>query len=324
MTFRANGIKRMQFLAGAVVAGMSATASRANAQSALTRLRIGTVASDSFAGVYFAQDMGFFQKAGLSVEIHTLRNGSAVSNAIAGGALDIGSATPITVANAVAHDVPLIIIAAGGLSTAKAPNTLLVVAQNSPVRVAKDLEGKAVAVTGIHGLADGGVDLWLEKNAVDPAKVPRIELIGGAMAAAIERGTVTAALMNEPARSIALKNGSFRIIGDPFLAIAPQVLTAAWYTTAAFAQQNPDVVRRFQGAIDAAQGWANAHHNESAPILAKYSNSDVDIIRGMARCVFADQLRASDIQPELDMAFKFGIIPKALKATDILARTALK
>ena len=324
MTSRMRRIQRAQFLAGALGAGLSVSASRAMAQPSLMKVRVGTVASDSFAGVYFAQDMGFFQKAGLVVEIQTLRNGSAVSTAIAGGALDIGSATPITVANAVARDVPLVVIAAGGLSTAKAPNTLLVVAQNSPVRVAKDLEGKTVAVTGIRALADGGVDLWLEKNGVDPAKVPRIELIGGAMAAAIERGTVTAALMNEPARSIALKNGSFRVIGDPFSAIAPQVLTAAWYTTTAFAQQNAEMVRRFQGAIDAAQLWANTHHDESAPILAKYANSDVDIIRGMVRCAFAVQLRATDIQPELDMAFKLGIIPKPVKAADLFARPVTK
>ncbi len=291
------------------------------AQSGPAKLRVGTVASDAFAGVYFAQDMGFFQKAGLAAEVQTLHNGSAVSAAIAGGALDVGSATPITVANAVARDVPFVIIAAGGLSTAKAPNALLVVAQNSLVRVAKDLEGKTVAVTGIRALADGLVDVWLTKSGVDPAKVPRIEMIGGAMAAAIERGTVAAALMNEPARSVALKTGNFRVIGDPFLAIGPQVLSASWYTTATFLQQSPDVVKRFQSAIAAAQLWANAHHNESAPILAKYANSDVEIIRGMVRCAFADQLRVSDIQPELDMAFKFGIIPKPMKASDLFARS---
>jgi NitT/TauT family transport system substrate-binding protein len=317
-------IKRRHFLAGALGAGLSAAASAASAQSFLAKIRVGTVASDSFAGAYFAQDMGFFQKAGLVADVQTFRNGSAVSAAIAGGALEIGSATPITVANAVARGVPLVIIAAGGLSTTKAPNTLLVVAQSSPVRTAKDLEGKTVAVTGIRALADGGIDLWLEKNGVVPSKVPRIEMIGGAMAAAIERGTVTAALMNEPARSIALKNGSFRVIGDPFSAIAPQVLTAAWYATAAYAQQNPDVVRQFQGAIESAQVWANAHQDESAPILAKYADSDLPIIRGMVRCAFADKLRASEIQPELDMAFKFGIIPRPIMAADLFVRPVSK
>lgn len=318
-----NIIQRSRFLAGAFGLGLSASTAGALAQSGPARLRVGTVASDSFAGAYFAQDMGFFQKAGLAVEVQTLNNGSAVSAAIVGGALDIGSATPITVANAVARDVPIVIIAAGGLSTAKAPNTLLVVAQNSSVRVAKDLEGKTVAVTGLRALADGGVDVWLAKNGVDPARVPRLEMIGGAMAAALERGTVTAALMNEPARSVALKTGNFRVIGDPFSAIAPQVLTATWYTTAAFLQQSPDVVKRFQSAIAGAQHWANAHHNESAPILAKYANTDADIIRGMVRCAFAEQLRASDLQPELDSAFKFGIIPKVMKATDLIARSTI-
>ena len=315
-------MRRSSFIAGAVGLGLTALGRSAEAQSDVVKLRVGTVASDSFAGAYFAQEMRFFAKAGLAVDVQTFPNGSAVSTAIVGNALDIGASTPITLANAFAHDVPFVMIAAGGLSTAKDPNTLLIVAQNGPIRDAKDLLGKTVAVTGVRALADALVNVWLTQNGVEATKVLRIEMPGGPMAAAIERGTVAAALINEPARSIALKSGNFRVLGNPTSAIAPQILSAAWFTTAAYLQQNADVVKRFQRAINEAQRWANTHRNESAPILAKYANGDVDIIRGMVRCEFADQLRVADIQPELDVAVKFGIIPKVVRASDLIGKAS--
>jgi len=294
---------------------------RASAQSGLSNVRVGTIASDSFAGAYFAQDRGFFEKARLTVELQTLANGSAISEAVIGSAIDIGSATPITLASAYAQNVRFAMLAAGGLSTAKSPNTALVVAKNSPVRVAKDLEGKVVAETGVRALAAALVDAWLARSGVDPTDVPRIEMPGAAMGAALERGTVAAALINEPARSIAMKSGNLRILADPTQAIAPQILSAIWFSTPAFLQQNPDIVKRFQSAIAAAQAWANTHHDESALILAKYAKTDVDVIRGMVRCPFADQLRVADIQPELDIAFRFGILPKAVQVTDLMLRS---
>jgi NitT/TauT family transport system substrate-binding protein len=313
-------IHRSQFLAGSFGLGAALLGTGVGAQSTLAKLRVGTVGSDSFAGAYFAQDMRFFEKVDLAVDVQTFPNGSAVSSAIAGNALDIGAATPITLANAVAHDVPFVMIAPGGLSTAKDPNTLLVVTQNSPARSARDLIGKTVAVTGVRALADALLNVWLTKQGVDATKVLRVEMPGGPMAAALERGTVAAALINEPARSLALKSGNFRVLGDPTSAIAPQILSAAWFTTAAYAQQNADLVKRFQSAMATAQHWANSHHDESAAILATYVKGNVDVIRGMVRCEFADQLRETDIQPELDVAYKFGIISKPVKARDFAAK----
>jgi NitT/TauT family transport system substrate-binding protein len=315
-------VRRSQFIAGTLGVGASLLGRSARAQSSLPKLRVGTVASDSFAGAYFAQDLGYFEKAGLAVDVQTFPNGSAVSSAIAGNALDVGAATPITLANAVAHDVPFVMIAAGGLSTAKDPNTLLVVARNSPIHSANDLVGKTVAVTGVRALADALLNVWLTKNGVDATKVSRVEMPGGPMAAAIDRGTVAAALINEPARSLALKSGNYRILGDPTSAIAPQILSAAWFTTAAYVRGNGDLVKRFQSAIAAAQHWANTHHDESAAILATYVKGNVDVIRGMVRCEFAEQLRIADIQPELNVAFKFGIIPRSVNAGDLMAKVS--
>lgn len=311
-------LQRSRFLAGSLTLLAAASAARA-ARAQTSNLRVGATANDTYAQAYYAQDMGFFKKAGLDVDLQTLNNGAAISAAIAAGALDVGVSTPVQLANAVARGVPFVLVAAGALETPKVPVGMVLVAKNGPLRTAKDLEGKTVAVNALKTLSESVLDLWLAQNGADTAKVHTVETTFSEMGAAIERGTVAAAVVSEPALSIALKSGTVRSLGDPFAAIAPQFLISGWFATTTFVQKSPDLVKKFQTAIGEAGRWANEHHNESAAILAKYAKMNVEVIRAMGRCPYTDQLRLSDIQPQLDVALKFGIIPKPMNAADLIA-----
>jgi NitT/TauT family transport system substrate-binding protein len=312
-------MRRSSFVAGASALGLAQRARPAGAQAPLN-LRVGATANDTYAQAYFALDGGFFSRAGLNVDLQTLNNGAAVSAAIAAGALDVGVSTPVQIANAVARGIPFVFVAAGALETPRVPAALVCVAKSGPLNAAKDLEGKAVAVNALKTLSEVGLDLWLAQNGADAAKVRTVEMIFSEMGASIERGTIAAGVISEPALSISLKRGSLRSLGDPLAAIAPQFLISGWFGTRDFVAKNPELVRRFQNAIRDAGHWANDHHNESAAILAKYAKMDLDVIRAMGRCPFTDQLRVTDIQPQLDAAFKFGVITKATNAADLIVR----
>ena len=101
-------------------------------------------------------------------------------------------------------------------------------------------------------------------------------------------------------------------------------MISGWFATREFVAKSPDLVKKFQTAMSETSRWANDHHAESGTILAKYTKMDVDIIHGMGRCPFADQLRAADIQPQLDVAAKFAIIPKPMSANDLLVTKAAR
>jgi NitT/TauT family transport system substrate-binding protein len=311
-------VERSRFLAGSLALLAAGAANGARAQGTLANLRVGATANDTYAQAYYALDLGFFQKAGLNVDLQTFNNGAAVSAAVAGGVLDVGISTPVQLANAVSRGIPFVLIAAGALETPKVPAGLMCVAKTGPLRNAKDLEGTVIAVTALKTLSEAALDLWLAQNGADVTKIRVVELTFAEMGPALERGTVAAALITEPALSNALKIGNVRSLGDPFLAVSPQFLLSGWFSTTTFVQKNPDVVKRFQSAIAEAGRWANDHHNESAVILAKYAKLEVSAIREMGRGVFTNALRASDIQPELDVAAKFGIIPKPMSAADLL------
>jgi NitT/TauT family transport system substrate-binding protein len=264
--------------------------------------------------------MGFFQKAGLNVELTTMNNGSAISAAVAAGAIDIGISTPVQLANAVTRGVPFVLIAPGALSNAQSPAGLVCVSPGSTIRTAKDLEGKAVAVSSLKSGQELALDAWLTRNGADYTKVHTIETVISDMGPAVERGTVAAAVISDPALTSALRTHSVRAIGDPFAAVSPEFLISGWFSTVTFVEENADAVKRFRSAIQQAGNWANSHHSESAVILSKYAKMDVDVIRGMNRALFANALRPADIQPQLDAGLQFGILTKPVAAADLIGR----
>lgn len=312
-------VRRADFLAGSLALTLAGI-SEADGQPQPLPIRVGATPNDTYAQAYYAADRGFFHAAGLDATVQTLNNGAAVAAAVASGALDVGVSTPVNLANAYARDVPFTMIAAGALETPKTPAGLVCAARNGPIRAARDLEGKAVAQNALKTLAEVSFDIWMRKNGADPASVRMVEMPFSAMGPALERGTVAGAVISEPALSVALATGRFRSLGDPFSAIAPKILISAWFATVPFVQQNPERVRRFREAITAAGAWANAHHDDSAIVLAKYTKMDVGVIKAMSRAPYTARLDVAEIQPELDVAATSGLLPRPVSAVTLISR----
>lgn len=311
-------MRRTVFVLGSLALGAAGLPKRARAQAQPLSLRIAMTPNENYASGYFAQDMGFFTRAGLNVAVTTMGNGAAIAAGIVGGSIDLGTATPIAVATGYLHGVPLVIVAAGALSSASVRALMVCVSKASGIKTAKELEGKTVAVNALKSGSELGLDAWLDKNGADIAKVKVIETSFPDMGPALERGTIAAAVISEPALTAALKADNIEMIGNPDQAIAPVWINSCWFSTRDFVQTNPEAIRRFTRAIYDTQRWANSHQYDSAAILAKYSKMDVDTIRSMPRAPWADQLRLSDIQPALDTAAKYGMLARPVTAADLV------
>jgi NitT/TauT family transport system substrate-binding protein len=303
----------------ALVAGLACAAIPLRAPAQPASVRIAEIAIDLYAEAYYAQDLGFFKTAGLNVEIATFSNGGTASTAVAGGAADVGVSNPVAIANAFTHGVPLTILAGAGLYSTNAASTALCVSKTSPLRTAKDAEGKTIALSALHDQAQIGVQEWLEKNGADPDEVKFVEVPFPEMGSALQQGRVDIAMIPEPALTIALETNS-RLFAKPFDAIAPQFLIGVWFTTAGWLQKNGDSAKRFVGAIYQAGRWANAHHDESAAILARYSKIDPTTLHKMTRAVYATSLTPQMIQPPLDAAARYGLVSRRVGAGELITR----
>lgn len=143
-------LSRLRALTLLATVPLAAIPLRGRAQT--TTIRLGTSPADSYGEPFYAIAKGFLGQVGIEVNLTLLSAASAIAEAVAGNALDVGLADPIQVAHPVNAGVPLAFFAGGGLYRSEAPTTLLVTNKTSSVSVAKDLEGQNVAVISLASI----------------------------------------------------------------------------------------------------------------------------------------------------------------------------
>lgn len=280
-------------------------------------IRLGAAINDSYAEPYFAADAGFFDRAGVNVNITTFPSAPAMITAAVGNAIDVGTADVIQVGNAVNHGVPLAFFAGVGLYSSAAPTTYLCVTKESSIRSAKDLEGKTVAVVALTSISTITVHEWLHQNGADPGAVKFFEIPFSSMAPALARGTTAAALISEP--FVSMSKDALRVLADTQHVIAPTYYISALFASRDWISQNAAPAKRFRDALYATARWANTHQSDTAVILSKYTKLDVDRIRAMTRVRFATALDPKLMQPVLDFAYKNGALDKQVSAKALIA-----
>jgi NitT/TauT family transport system substrate-binding protein len=268
-------------------------------------IRIALVPIDNNALPFFAQEMGFFAKAGLAADVQQMQSGAAMTAAVAGGSIDIASSNIVQLAQAHERHLPFTLVAPAGVYLPQAATTVLMTPVNTPLKTAKDLSGKTIAVTGLKSIAQYAPMAWVDKNGGDSKTVKFVEMPVQEMPDAMAAGRIDAAVVQEPFIAGAkLKNA--KIFADVFGAIGPSYLISAYFGTGDWAKANPDTVKAFQRVMHDTAAWANKNHAKTADILVNVLHVDANVVPTMTRAIFAETLLPSQIQPPIDVAVKYG------------------
>lgn len=289
----------------ALVALVLALATPAQTQT-LAKIRVAVIPLENSAQAFYAKDMGFFAKEGLDAELVRIQSGSAVASAVAGNAVDVGFASLIPLALAHKKNIPFVLVAAGAFWTQSAKNDALFVAKNSSIRSAKDLDGKILTCAGLGTLTEYATRLWIDKNGGDASTVKFVEMGYSAMPAALAAGRIDAALVNEP--YLGAVKGDGRVLGYAFDALGKDYMIGGWFSNAQWAKDHPDLVKRFGAAMRDAGTWANDPKNreKSTAILESYTKIDPSLAATMIHVHFGDTLTPASVQPQVDLAAKYG------------------
>jgi NitT/TauT family transport system substrate-binding protein len=221
----------------------------------------------------------------------------------------------ISLAVAHARGLPLTVAAPASLYNSKAPTSVLMVANGSPIATARDCTGKTIGVSSLKSITQYSTEAWLDAHGGDAKSVKFIELGFPEMAPALAQGRIDIGHFAEPFLSDAKK--SAHVLGDSYDAVASNFMISVYVTTPAFAGAHPDVVKRFADAMRETAAWANAHHAESAPILADAAKMDLATVTAMTRATYAERLSAADLQPNIDVTARYGGLA-AFPATALL------
>jgi NitT/TauT family transport system substrate-binding protein len=292
-----------------------ASAGRVRAQGTDV-IRVGAGQFESHGSVYYAQELGYFKRAGINVDVQVFSTGgAAVLAAVSGGALDIGVGNPLPLANALERNLHFVFVAPGYIFAASdPPGSMLVVAPSSPIRGGQDLNGKVVAGVAARGLDTLALFAWTDAHGGDSASLKFVELPQGAIAEAVAAGRVDAAAIAQPALGEALALRKVRPLGRPYDALGPRIMVAGMFATESWADAHGDAIVRFQQAINEGSAWARANPEKAAVVLTKYTK----IVGTTVHEYHAQTLDPALLQPTLDAAFRYKFIAQPLRAERLI------
>jgi NitT/TauT family transport system substrate-binding protein len=259
---------------------------------------------------------GLFDRAGLDVTVVPSPSGSSSIVAVVGGAAQFGYANNLSLSQAHLKGIPVVLVAPGGEYQSASSYAKLMVLGDSPVKTAKDLEGKIVAVTGLHDLLAVSTFAWIDKNGADASQMKFVEVPPATMLAALQQKRVDAIAMFEPYVSAAEAAGA-RAIGNPYDAIAPRFMTASWFGNSNWIKDHHDAAVAFARVIGQALVYTNAHYADLVPFIADYSKQQVETLRKMPVVRVAPGLSAPLIQPLIDVATKYKELSTDFRAQDM-------
>lgn len=266
------------------------------------------------SNVYYAQDLGLFKRAGLNIEIQQVQGSGLIVAGIIGGSLQIGAGAQIPLVTARERGFDVVLIAPGTLSDFASQRSGILTAATSPLRSGKDLNGKAVGVNTLGSIDQISVQSWVDKNGGDSKTIKFLEVPGTLMLDALTNGRLDAAVMADPTYSIALASGRARILAFANDAVAKRFMITAWFSTRKFADANPDAVRKFAAALNEASTWAVKNPEAAAAVLRKYLHTTTQV----AHELHARSLDPALLQPLVDTAYKYGVLPRPLNVSDMI------
>jgi len=293
------------------------------AQSALPIVRMGTMPNDVEGEPFYGADAGTWIANGINPDITYFATGANIITALLGGSIDVGISNPLSIAVAIARNIPLQGLAPGVLISKEHTYPNLVVAKDSPMKTAKDLAGATIGVSEIGSFNYYSVLAWLDGYGVSPKSVKFVELPFTEVGVALQQGRIQASFLPEPFTTQFLAAGLIRLFADTYMAVAPNLSVAIWCTTRAWVKNNPDTVKRFLNGVYATAKYCNTHQAQTGSTLIRVAKLDPAALGSVRRAYFATQPDKKYLDPILQMANKYGALPRPVSYEEFMGLNAL-
>ena len=304
---------------GLTAAAFGAAPFAAHAQT-LEKIRISAVPTDDMTPIFYAIRNGWYQKAGLDVEVITVNSGSASTQAIVSGVYELGKASLMGTLIAHTRGLPLTIVANGAVWIPKSPFNLVLTAADSGIKSAADCNGKIGGAPGLGDVAQLGLRLWVDKNGGDSRTIKWVEIPNSAGAAALAEHRIDLMDLNEPQLTAALETGKIRRLADAFTAIAPRWVASVYIGLPDWINKNKEAVRRWVRITHEATDWCNKHKSETVAMMSDVTKIPIEVFRKMHRIEGTTISDPGLLQPVMDLGLRYNILSRGFPVAEVYTR----
>ncbi len=268
-----------------------------------------------------AQELGFFKEQGIRIqEVGAVPGGNQLQSVITGDIdFTVGNHADREI-EALIKGIPAKVILAQSETTEDMPHMRWMVPKDSPIKSAKDLIGKKIAMSYITGGCPvTNLREYLKQGGVELKEVNMIQMEDNMQAAALKQGLVDVATIHAPLSGLLRKQEGANVLFsdyDTFQTRAGNNMA----TSEKVIKNNPEKVRRFVAAIVKAQQWINNNHDEADRIYAEKLKLKPEVAQYFDRTHYSDTGLETDerIQLWIDELVKAGEIKEGqVKPSDV-------
>jgi NitT/TauT family transport system substrate-binding protein len=307
--------------ATAALAGCGDDSSGGASSGGTATLKVGVIPIADVAPLYVGIEQGFFKAESLKIEPKLAEGGAAIVPAVVAGDDDIGFSNTTSLIIAVSKQLPVQIVSQGVLAGTGDDDAWdgLMIPEGSPIKTAKDLEGKTIAVNNINNVGSLAINTAMAKAGADYKRVKYLEIPFPEMNAALDKKRVDAIWQVEPGYTGALAAGA-RPLFHPYEETAPNLTVAGYFASKEFIAKNKDVLARFQRAIRKSLEYSAQHPDAVRKAVATYTDIPPGVIAKIKLPVFKPDLNEPTIQTTIDLAAKYGYIETKPSLGDLIAK----
>jgi NitT/TauT family transport system substrate-binding protein len=275
--------------------------------------------SEDATALYYAVQNGMPQRFGLNIKVTIASSGTASTQAVVAGAYDVGRSDLLSILSAHVHNIPVSVVAPLNISSTTNPLELLQIAPDAPYKTGADLNGKTIGSPGLNDINVLATRAWVDKNGGDWRSLKLVEVPNSAIEAAISQHRVDAGGIRGAQLDASLEAKTTKTLGDMMAAIAPTFAPGVFVARADWASKNVDALRRFNRMMSAATSYVGTHHAETAQLVSSFTGIELDVVQKMRhRTIYSAKLDPALIQPVIDAAAKYELIPHAFPAREII------
>jgi NitT/TauT family transport system substrate-binding protein len=272
MFTRVRRVRCCALAAVAVALFASSCSGGTTVSSGMISITVGALPVVDDVSAYIAADDGIFKQNGLNVTIKQVVQSTLAIPEMQKGTIDIiGGGNYVTFIKASATDPanpPYRLLSEAATCASGSFDVLTL--PSSGIQTPADLEHKTIAVNLINNIQTLMIDSVLKAEDVNPALVRFVVIPFPKMVAALKTHRVDAMSAVEPFITTAEQEVGAQPILDQCSGPDSNLPLSGYFSTAAWAQQHPAAVRRFQQAMAQAQGIADTDRAQVEKTLLKY------------------------------------------------------
>lgn len=283
------------------------------------KVTVGVIPILDVAPIYLGLERGFFKDHNIDLELKQAEGGAAIIPAVVSGEYQFGFSNVVSLLLAQSQTLPIKAVSNGCNSTGEDGKDFagLYVRADSDIKRPKDLEGKKVAANTLQNIVDTSVRASVRKDGGDPAKVDFTALPFPDQPAALANGQVDAIFVVEPFQQAALAQGA-RMIASSYVDVAPDLAVALYFTSTELESQNPDLVKRFNEAMQESLDYANNNPGEAREIIGTYTKIDPQVIAKVTLPKWPAKINRDSIAELAKLAKKDGLITNPVDVNALL------